>query len=837
MRFTPDRKKSEIVADGFRNPYGMDFNSDGELFTFDSDNERCVSLPWYEPTRFYHVIPGGHYGWQAPQYAQFWRWPPYFADVVAPVATLGRGSPTGVVCYRHGQFPAEYRGGFFLADWTFGRIYFVPLERAGASYTGKPRVFLQSVGDNGFAPTALAVHPTSGDLYVAIGGRGTRGAVYRIHYRNGADPGVTVKLQPKPRSLAWFAGLHDELLDKAKGEDAAERLQALTAIRRHPKAFQPIELAGVVVQNWSHADRNVRRAAADLFALLEPRFQTNLARSADTPLKQAVAALGLSHVDPAAALDRALVVAASKDSDATEKGNPLAGPGPLRWPPDAPKAGHVGARLTAIRAAQEALGGLTAPRAKGTVWEGYSPRREIERKERLLVSDRLEGAFPSGDADLDRELSRTLAMLEDDDDALPAKVAARIGAKSDPIEDVHYLIVLARLRGPWDDALTRHVAAALLALDRKVTARHYNRDSNWPPRISELYAELVRKHPDINAALLGDSDFGQPDHVLFTQAPGFDRRRAAEVFVTRAAKDDDYSWSPALVRLVAELPEERALAVLRPLWGKGGLDEALLPILARKPEAADRAKFLAGLKSLQPATVGICLDALEKLPPPREGADLLAVVRCLQRLPEGKEGDALRERVGKYLGRITGKEKMGADRKRWADWFARTYPALAPRLDGADGVDVASWRKRLAALDWSAGDAARGQAVFVKASCAACHSGAQALGPDLHGVTGRFSRDDLFTAILLPSKDVSPRYRTTVVSLSDGKTYQGLVIYEATDSLILQTGPATTVRVPAEKIESRRPSDVSLMPAGLLDKLSDGEIADLYAYLKGLGKQ
>ena len=73
LRFTPDLKKSEIVAHGYRNPYGMDFNQDGELFTFDSDNERCVSLPWYEPTRFYHVLPGGFYGWLNPQHDQFWR--------------------------------------------------------------------------------------------------------------------------------------------------------------------------------------------------------------------------------------------------------------------------------------------------------------------------------------------------------------------------------------------------------------------------------------------------------------------------------------------------------------------------------------------------------------------------------------------------------------------------------------------------------------------------------------------------------------------------------------------------------------------------------------------
>ena len=47
----------------------MDFTPDRELVTFDSDNERCVSLPWYEPTRFYHVVTGGHYGWLSPQRA------------------------------------------------------------------------------------------------------------------------------------------------------------------------------------------------------------------------------------------------------------------------------------------------------------------------------------------------------------------------------------------------------------------------------------------------------------------------------------------------------------------------------------------------------------------------------------------------------------------------------------------------------------------------------------------------------------------------------------------------------------------------------------------------
>jgi putative heme-binding domain-containing protein len=790
LRFSPDLKSSEIVADGYRNPYGMDFNGDGELFTFDSDNERCVSLPWYEGCRFYHVLPGGHSGWEVPQHGQFWRLPPYFADVVAPVLDLGRGSPTGVVFYRHTQFPEKYRGGVFLLDWTFGRVWFLSLKRSGASYTAQKELFLEATGDNGFAPTAAAVDPRTGDLHLSIGGRGTRGAVYKVRYVKGEKPkdADVAALQPKPRSLDWKPGLDRELLAQAKGTDALERLRALTALRRHRKECDAATVKEAVRENWDHADRYVRLAAARLLATLDDADRKDLAGQARTPRQQTT--LGLA--DPEGSLDGALALVAAKDADAET-------------------------RLAAVRLVQEALGGLMSHTAKGTVWEGYSPRAAPEKERAARAAAALRTAFPSGRADLDREISRTLAVLEDEDAGTLAKVAGRLTTDSDPVEDVHYLTVLARLRAPRTAALTKQTATALLALDRKVTQRRLNRDTNWSPRVAELYAELAHKDGELNAALLAHADFGRPDHALFAKGPGFNRARAAALFLERAEKEEGYAWNPALVELIGELPEARCVPVLRKLWDRGGLQEAILPVLARKPQADDRGKFVEGLNSPQLATVRLCLEALQKLPD-GDGAQLLALVRCLRRLPDGKEENTLREEVAAYLRKLTGQEKPGADKEAWTAWLTKAHPELAAKLGGADGVDVAGWAKRLAALDWSAGDAERGRGVFTKASCAACHSGAQALGPDLRGVTGRFSRDDLFTAILQPSRDVSPRYRTTVVTTEDGKVYQGLVIYEAVDSLLLQTGPAATVRVVNKEIAERRLSDVSLMPVGSGDR-------------------
>jgi putative membrane-bound dehydrogenase-like protein len=181
VRLSPDLKACEVVAHGFRNPYDFDFNARGDLFTYDSDCERDEFLPWYTPTRAFHVAEGGHHGWRLKGYLRSFARTPDLLDAIPPLADLGRGSPTGVVCYRHDAFPAHYRGGLFLADWTFGRVYFLPLDSSEHAYTTKPEVFLEPIGSDGFAPTDLAIAP-DGALLVCIGGRRTRGSVYRIEY-------------------------------------------------------------------------------------------------------------------------------------------------------------------------------------------------------------------------------------------------------------------------------------------------------------------------------------------------------------------------------------------------------------------------------------------------------------------------------------------------------------------------------------------------------------------------------------------------------------------------------------------------------------------------------
>ena len=70
---------------------------------------------------------------------------------------------------------------------------------------------------------------------------------------------------------------------------------------------------------------------------------------------------------------------------------------------------------------------------------------------------------------------------------------------------------------------------------------------------------------------------------------------------------------------------------------------------------------------------------------------------------------------------------------------------------------------------------------------------AGSLGPDLTGAAKRFSVEDLFAAIVFPSRDIAPPYRPENFLLKDGSSVNGLVVFVSADGWIVQTGASTTV--------------------------------------------
>ena len=137
------------------------------------------------------------------------------------------------------------------------------------------------------------------------------------------------------------------------------------------------------------------------------------------------------------------------------------------------------------------------------------------------------------------------------------------------------------------------------------------------------------------------------------------------------------------------------------------------------------------------------------------------------------------------------------------------------------------------------GTSRRGKRIFYKstAACFACHDppdGAPRVGPDLSvAKTPRLSNEELIDSILRPSSKIDKEYQQKKVLTIDGKVYEGIVVSEDKQFLVLKN-PAepTPIKIPQDDIEEVADSKVSMMPAGLVRELKDRrQFNDLIKYL------
>lgn len=914
MRFKPDLTGGELVADGFRNTYDFAFHPLGDIFTYDSDDERDISLPWYRPTRVFHSIIGSDHGWVS----KSWKRPDDFCDMPPVVASTGRGSPTGMACYQHTQFPQAYRNALFILDWTYGRVLALPLERRGETWTAVPQEFMTGLGGYGFAPTDIEVGP-DGYLYVSVGGRGTRGAVYQVRW-TGSGP---ASLPPAPKSpdeqlasclqapqplSSWSRNVWMPLakslnrgpfltaaLDEQRPvgervravEIATELFGGLDAATVQAAAKSPVmevraRAAWSVGRTLSQggalrvtdlqpfladADPFVQRCAAEACLALPPTTDllpvmpaiARLLNSRQRHVRQAAAAAVAKATGPA-------LIAVSKA--ATQEGPQAVVSYAHGWltrvANNLPKAQQVVVPIAlrilkenyppelkrdAVRLLQRSLGDLGPAPQQPAAFEAYASPVNLQAWERDLDPLRVELAnlYPSDDARLNEELGRLIAMLQPYNPKLLDATLTGITDDSDAVDDIHQLLVAARIPVQRNATQRQKIAHALVNLEHKFAARHLPQDSNWNDRIKELYARLAELDPYLAATIVADEGFGRPGHVLFmSQLPGQYLPKAVEAFVRAIRSTSDYPWNNDVIFVLAASSDPAHLQLIRDQYETFSVRGAVLMALAEKALPEDRPKFLAGLESSQHEVLTACLTALAKLPPNNGPDEQIALLRALRRLGQDEREYAAREQVVQLLERNTGHRVPFAFGKgghvpqpeavaQWTAWITEKWPDEAAEQLGGGGAELAQLRAILAETKWEQGDVSRGQKLFTARSCGQCHGGRNALGPDLAGSAGRFSRDDLFTAIALPSRDVSSRYQTTIIETYQGKVYSGLIVYESVDGLLLRNATNQTFRIETREIVSRTRSPVSLMPNGLLKDLTPQDYADLYAYLRTLG--
>jgi putative heme-binding domain-containing protein len=136
---------------------------------------------------------------------------------------------------------------------------------------------------------------------------------------------------------------------------------------------------------------------------------------------------------------------------------------------------------------------------------------------------------------------------------------------------------------------------------------------------------------------------------------------------------------------------------------------------------------------------------------------------------------------------------------------------------------------------------ANGKQIFEVASCVSCHRmngvGVQ-VGPDLAQLDPKMTRGEILRSLLEPSAKIDEKYQTHVFSTKSGKVVTGMILEETPERIkVIENPLAKTAPVFLDRaeIDERSKSPASIMPKGLLDKLTSEEILDLIAYIAARG--
>ncbi len=147
----------------------------------------------------------------------------------------------------------------------------------------------------------------------------------------------------------------------------------------------------------------------------------------------------------------------------------------------------------------------------------------------------------------------------------------------------------------------------------------------------------------------------------------------------------------------------------------------------------------------------------------------------------------------------------------------------------------------LAKMDAKSRSRDSGRDALIRTQCVFCHRvsndptlPAGLAGPDLVQVSARFNRRDLLDHILNPAKFIDEKFRFVTVKTSDGKTITGSLESEDDERLVLKPNPLApeTSEIGKAMIQERTISEISPMPAGLLNTLKAEQILDLLAWFE-----
>lgn len=745
-RYHPTKDRFEVVAHGFSNPWGLDYDSKGQLFI-----TACV-IP-----HLWHIVPGGYYHRQGGQHFN----PYVYSDIRTIADHSHRSAHGGARIYQSDAFPEEEKGRIFMANIHEHAVLSDILVKKGSGFQGKHGDDFLMANNAQWVGFSMEIGP-DGSLYVLdwhdadICGQEVMnketGRIFRISAKNS----LAENWKGRYSDLTKFSD--KELVDLQLSTSDWHSRRA-RVILQHRAAQGKIKKATVTQLKkifTENANDDYRLRAFWALHLVNGLTKDDLAKALD-------------HKD---AYTRAWAIQflcedGTPDSKFAQKFLDMTAsdPSPVVRLYLASQVGRMDQEtqweiLARLSKHQEDIDDHNLPKM---IWFGLEPLVKSNPEKALELA--LNSEIPM--------LSNYIARRCVDGQFLQPLLTA-LAKNSKRQENM--------LEG-FRDGLEGHSDLSLPASWDKLS-NELIKKGGAPARITQEIARKMGDQKVIQNALKNISD---------NNASVAERQESIRVLAA--------NQNAELLRHLPTLINQPALR-----------KEAIKAISHFQNEPLGKL-ILEQYKSLKPDEKEEAIITLSSRPV--YGRILMGAISD-KTIPKRD----VPVYVARQLMRVVG------------TGFVEVWGPIEQQSTSLES-EYTKYRKLLSPAVIQKGDIAKGKEVF-DITCGSCHKmygkGGE-IGPELTG-SNRSHLDYLLFNILDPSGDIQDDYRLVVLTSRDGRTYTGNIVSETDRQIRLKTVGEGIISINKANIQSKEVTEVSMMPPGLLDNLSDQEIINMIAYLQ-----
>ena len=790
FRSNPDFTEFEVLGQNFRNNYEVAVDSYGTMWQSDNDDDGNKGV------RINYVMEFGNYGYTDEMTGAGWRanrtnkeaeipeqhWHLNDPGVVPNLLQTGAGSPTGITVYEGRLLPEVFWDQMIHTDAGPNVVRAYPVTKSGAGYEASIVNIMEGDKDQWFRPSDVGVAP-DGSLFVAdwydpgVGGHQVgdlgRGRIYRI-----APPDT-------PYQIPQY--------DLASSAGAIEALQNPNLSVRY-LAWQKLNSLGEAAEEElvslfkTHENPRIRARALWLLSKIPGKGERHIHAALQDPLADirivALRAARQLKVDLIPYL-RVLV----KDADAQVR------------------------RESAI-----AIRHLKAPGA-AELWAQLADQHDgTDRWYLEALGIGAEGQWDSFFA---------AWAGQQDGQALNSAAQKDIVWRARTPQAIPFLASLAS--DPQED------------LDQRLRYfRAFDFNTNGPEKSKALLDMLngpvgsenneeQMKTKKLVLTHLDPVTIRQSGTAMQSLREVLKNTEGTMEYVETVQRLQLKEENPKLLQLAVSHSDQRVgRAAAATLLNQGGDNLVRQTLLG-----ADEASSLNMMAAIRGTGSTVSLQLLEDmafntsipLPLRREAAASLGRSyggenRVLELLRENKLPENL------IASAVTGvsnawRQDVRTEAASYLDYQSQENATALPPI------------KELLALE---GDKDNGKLVFSK-TCSICHQVGEIgtdFGPNLTEIGSKLSREAQYISIIHPDAGISFGFEGYRIDMKDGSTLGGIISSKTETDIDLKLPDGSVVSLKTSDIASMTQLENSMMPAGLQNTMSAGELVDLVEYLMSL---